>query len=140
MGVPSLDVLAVNAEDSGCDQICTICDARRNLVYGCLYTVKNGQLKRKSQYLLASINDILRKVKGKVCFLGDGIKLYEAEIRKHKSGEGEKFFPVFADESALYPKAACLARLALKRFQDQEFDDVNDIVPLYLYPDDCQVR
>ena len=47
VGISSLDVLAMNIKED-CAQICTLCDAKRNLVYACLYEKKGATLKRKS--------------------------------------------------------------------------------------------
>src|SRR3989338_3422719 len=47
VGIPSLDVLALNVKEDG--QICVVCDAKRNMVYACLYQKKGKELKRKKR-------------------------------------------------------------------------------------------
>ena len=63
IGIPSMDAIAMSIKDESA-QICTICDAKRNLVFGCLYEKNGAQLKKKTDYLLTDINDLLKKIKG----------------------------------------------------------------------------
>lgn len=135
VGVPSLDVLALNVTGDG--QVCVVCDAKRNMVYACLYQKKADVLKRKSKYLLTDIQNVLKQVKGDVTFIGDGVALFKNVI---ESAAGIK--PRFANcapRCTIYPQAKRLATLALKRFESKEYDAAESLVPLYLYPEDCQV-
>ena len=134
VGISSLDVLAMNIKEDHV-QICTLCDAKRNLVYACLYEKKGSTLKRKSDYFLESIDAILKKIKGEVIFIGDGVKLFRNDIQKATS-----INPIFIDGELTLPRARCLAPLALKKFQKGQKDDIAQLVPLYLYPEHCQVR
>ena len=133
IGIPSLDVLAMNARDDG--QICVLCDARRGLVYACLYEKKGMALKRKSGYLLAPIDEVLKQVKGETVFIGDGLTLYKEHIKRNKN-----VVPTFSDEKDMFPQARRLVPLVLARFQKGKWDPVDQLVPLYLYPDHCQIR
>lgn len=134
VGISSLDVLAMNIkEDHG--QICTLCDAKRNLAYACLYEKKGLTLKRKSDYVLESIEQIVKKIKGEVIFIGDGVKLFRDHIQKVKG-----INPIFIDGESSLPRARYLAPLALEKFQKGQQDDIAQLVPLYLYPEHCQVR
>ncbi len=133
VGVPSLDVLAMNVSSDG--QVCVVCDAKRSMVYSCLYQKKGDTLKRKSKYLLTDIGDVLKKIKGEVTFVGDGVPLFRETIEK---AAGIK--PRFAPEKLMYPQAKHLAALASKRFEAKDYDAPETLVPLYLYPEDCQVQ
>jgi len=134
VGIPSLDVLAMNVpEDSA--QVCTLCDARRNLVYACLYDKHGMTLKRKSEYLLTDIQQVLKKIKGKVVFIGDGLTLYAADIKKSKG-----IMPQLIDQKNIFPQARFLTHLALERFAKKKYDNIDQLVPLYLYPDHCQIK
>lgn len=132
VGISSLDVLAMNIARDG--QICAVCDAKRNMAYACLYQKKGDVLKRKSRYLLTDIKDVLKRIKGGVTFVGDGVPLFRAAIEKAAG-----INPHFADEKQMYPQARHLAALAMKRFEAKEYDAAETLVPLYLYPEDCQV-
>ena len=144
IGIPSLDILAMNAPGEPKKQICVLCDARRNLGYAALYRNSKGRLKRTSKYLLTDIRDLLSMIKEDTFFIGDGIKLFKDQIvdlSKTKSMQSpEGWRPCFADEKMWYPRAQNLSLLALERFRKQKFDNVTRLTPLYLYPADCQVK
>jgi tRNA threonylcarbamoyladenosine biosynthesis protein TsaB len=150
VGIPSLDIIAHgiqnkwssyptltvvrHSRESGnpfdhYDEICVITDARRGNVYACLYGHKGGALVRKSDYLLTSLDDVLKKVHGKTLFVGDAIGLYRNRFSKF----------LFADEKWWYPRSTVMASLAYERFESKQYDDPASLVPLYLYPQDCQV-
>lgn len=139
VSVPSLDIIAMNVQKQEA-RVCTICDAKRKMVYACVYE-KNGMiLKKKVQYLLTGIDFLLDKFSGEIIFTGDGINIFRQEIEEAGRLKKGKFVPKFEEEKFWYPCAPCIVPLALRRFRKKEFDNVNKIVPLYLYPEDCQVR
>jgi tRNA threonylcarbamoyladenosine biosynthesis protein TsaB len=134
VGISSLDIVALNAP-AGAPQVCVLMDARRDMVYACLYVKKGEVLRRVSDYLLTDIKDVLRKVKGPTVFIGDGAALYREAIEGARPVK-----PIFAGPREGFPDARCLVDLALKKFQDGPTDDVDRLVPMYLYPDHCQVQ
>lgn len=129
VGIPTLDIIAHGVNVGVCDEICVINDARRGKVYACLYDPKGKTLVRKSDYLLTSLDDVLKKVHGKTLFVGDAVGLYRNSISKF----------LFADEKWWYPQSKVMAALAYERFKIKQYDDAASLVPLYLYPQDCQV-
>ncbi len=146
VAIPSLDILAQNVKlpsplwgkgkgEGVSFQVCPIVDAKQNKVYACLYQLRNGKIKRKSGYLLLPIEELLKKIKGGVFFLGDGVGLYREKISQNKN-----IRPVFAEEKIWYPMASRAVSLALERFREGKLDDVHSLVPLYLYPRECQIR
>ena len=150
VGIPSLDALARNGIDQPCDQICTIVDARRNMVYAAVYEKKGDGLKRISDYMLTGLDKVLDKVTGKTLYVGDGVALYRG-INVKKYNEAAKKHKtscksLFAEEKFWYPQASELARIAHERFErspersSKDFDPIEKLVPLYLYPEDCQVN
>ena len=134
VGISSLDVLAMNIEGDH-RQICTLCDAKRNLLYSCLYEKNGSVLKKKNDYVLENIDEVTKKLKGEVIFIGDGIKLFREDINKVSS-----INPTFVDGKLAYPQARHLLPLALEKFKNNVEDDIAKLVPLYLYPEHCQVR
>ncbi|MBU0467809.1 MAG: tRNA (adenosine(37)-N6)-threonylcarbamoyltransferase complex dimerization subunit type 1 TsaB [Candidatus Omnitrophica bacterium] len=48
VGIPSLDVLALNIKRKNA-QVCTICDAKRNMVFGCVYDKEGLNIKKKNR-------------------------------------------------------------------------------------------
>ncbi len=154
VAIPSLDILAQNAcpvinrrfyngakkikvgkNKNLTLQVCPIVDAKQNKVYACLYKMRNGKIVRRSGYLLLSFEELLKKLKGEIIFLGDAILLYREKLSRSK-----KIKPIFVEEKFWYPRAAEAVSLALERFREGKLDDVNRLVPLYLYPKECQIK
>ena len=158
IGVGSLDLLA-RAVSNHSGLVCPIVDARRSLVYAAIYKMTDRHLMRKSRYLLVSVEKLLSSLKGKdeVVFLGNGLNLYTDEIKK-KLGS----LAILADESLWYPREEALmssvkekinasAALSIdterrRSIKNKEFSDLSPegdlhkLVPLYLYPKECQVN
>lgn len=141
VGIPSPDILARNAWTlcSPGDKIAVISDAKRNMIYGCVYEKTKNGLKRKSRYLLTVVEGFLNILKGKIFFLGDGILVYRERILEWGSSV-PGFDPVFCEENMWTPRAGELAALALPRFIHRRTDKVEKLNPLYLYPETCQIR
>ena len=133
IGVSSLDACAQGWPHDH-SQICVIMDARRQLVYTNLYTKKNGSLVKKGKPRLTDLVSATKDLKREVIFLGDAISLYEKGLKHNKN-----FKAVLADQHLWCPRAQHLIPLALKRFQKKDVDNSATLVPLYLYPEDCQV-
>lgn len=142
VAIPSLDILAQNVKKIELEKdrnlplpVCPIIDAKQNKVYACLYQARNGKVVRRSGYLLLPLEELLKKLKGEILFLGDAILLYREQIRRYR-----KIKPIFAEEKFWYPRASQALSLALMRFQKGTVDDINSLVPLYLYPKECQIK
>ena len=139
VGVPSMDAIAMNVRSRKPANICVISDARRNLVYACVYEKKNGGLTRKCEHLLQSVDDVLTHVEGETIFIGDGIPLWRERILEVAKFRDAQFTPLFEPEKHWLPKAVELAKLGYQRFLKGERDKIETLAPLYLYPEDCQV-
>lgn len=139
VGIPTLDIIANGVDPQGSDEICVINDARRGKVYAAFYAVKGGKIVSKGDYLLASLGDVLDKAHGKTLFVGDGLGVYRKDIEEAYRKHATACKCVFADEKYWYPKAKVMAALAYERFQNKQYDDAAKLLPLYLYPQDCQV-
>jgi tRNA threonylcarbamoyladenosine biosynthesis protein TsaB len=132
VGIPTLDIIAhaiKRQKRNKYDEICVLNDARRGKVYAALYDAQG----RRSDFLLTSLEDVLRKLKGVTLFVGDALGLYRKDIERvyHKC--------LFSDEKFWYPQARVMADLAFERFKNKQYDDIASLLPLYLYPQDCQV-
>ena len=130
VGISSLDVIAEGVAHIACDEICVITDARRGNVYSAIYR----QGKRQGEHALTTLDDVLDRVHGKTLFVGDAINLYKTAI------EAAGCVSIFADEKFWYPQAKNLAKLAYQRFEAKKHDEASTLVPIYLYPQDCQVQ
>jgi len=131
--VPSLDIIANNISSMK-SLICPIVDARRNLVYSCLYR-KTQSLKRTSKYLLVSIDELSKRISGPAVFLGNGLLLYRDLLEKRLKGKVE-----YLSEDFWYPTPNSLIELAKEKIKEKKFCDPFEISPLYLYPKECQIR
>ncbi|MFZ5800615.1 MAG: tRNA (adenosine(37)-N6)-threonylcarbamoyltransferase complex dimerization subunit type 1 TsaB [Candidatus Omnitrophota bacterium] len=115
VGISSLDVLAMAAQGAA-NKICCMMDAKRDNVYAATYSFSGGKLRRTSPYLLTELDSLLKTLSGDYTFIGD------------KRGIRD------------FPRAGNLARLAQLRFACGKFNDVSKLVPIYLYPKECQIR
>ena len=138
VGLSSLDVIAHNVSATPLQDICVITDARRNMVYAAVFRSEKGGLKRVGPYHLLEIKDLFPKITKDTIFVGDGIALYRAVIETYFAKTRRAVS--FAQESLWRPKAEKLALLARERFAKKRTDDINTLVPLYLYREDCQVK
>ncbi|MBI3996583.1 MAG: tRNA (adenosine(37)-N6)-threonylcarbamoyltransferase complex dimerization subunit type 1 TsaB [Candidatus Omnitrophica bacterium] len=133
VGMPSLEVLAA-ALPFAPGAICPILDAKQKNVYAALYRWEEGVLVRHGDYFLGPIDQWLGRIKEPAVFLGDGAGLYAERLRQH--GQDATIAP----QEFWLPRAATLGRLGYARWLKGEHDDARALVPLYLYPQDCQVR
>ncbi|MFA5089057.1 MAG: tRNA (adenosine(37)-N6)-threonylcarbamoyltransferase complex dimerization subunit type 1 TsaB [Candidatus Omnitrophota bacterium] len=141
VGISSLDIIAKAITGAAEKDICVMCDAKRNLVYACLYRLKGREVVKKSKYLLLPPKDLLGKIKRPTLFTGDAVGLYREEIlREVRQISADAPEGIFAGEDLWYPQARYLAPLAYRKFQRREEDAIDALVPIYLYPKDCQVR
>ncbi len=139
IGIPSLDAIAFNIGKTT-KQICVLSDARRNMVYACLYENPKGKLKRKSEYLLTPLSSLLDRITADTIFVGDALLVYKENIEKYFSTKEKKIEISFAAENKTYPHAKNLIVLAHESLRKKKFSKIDKLVPLYLYPEDCQVQ
>lgn len=138
IGVETLDLLAANAkEESGI--VVPIVDAKRNMVYACMYQIGINGLKKKSPYLLLTMDDLIKKIKSakykaKLIFLGDAIPLYKEKLIR-EFGE-----VLFLDKDCWYPKGHNIIEQALAKIKSKKISNAVNIKPIYLYPKECQIR
>ncbi len=109
--------------------ICPILDARRNQVYNALF--RGGEsLVRICDDRALGLDELLVELKEytePVIFLGDGVLVYEAEI-KEALGESAIFAPV----SLRLNLAASVAEVGLKLFKEGKTTPVDELSPQYL--------
>ena len=133
IGISSIDGLALNV-DKEAKIIAPIIDAKRERVYSAIYRKEKSRIVRKSDYLLLSIDELMKRLKGATLFLGDGLTLYRERILELNKKA------VFLDEEYWYPRAANLIKLALTKVKRYKKMDLGKLKPIYLYPKDCQVK
>jgi tRNA threonylcarbamoyladenosine biosynthesis protein TsaB len=133
VGVPSLDVLAAQVPFAP-QPVCPLLDAKRKNVYGAIYRIENLQLRKQTDYILGTPEEVLAKLSGPAIFLGDACTLYRERILQLQPDS------VILPEDFWWPQPATLARLGRDRFLAGQKDDPAALAPLYLYPLNCSVR
>jgi len=134
VGVPTLDAIACNAYYYP-GTICPIMDAKKQLVYAAIYSRSRAGLRRRSGYLLLPVKELLKKIKKKTLFLGDGLNLYGNTIKRTKKEKAE-----FAPCRLWLPRPENVAMLGWKRLKRGGKDDGLRMVPLYLHSKECNIR
>jgi tRNA threonylcarbamoyladenosine biosynthesis protein TsaB len=133
VGIASIDAIACNAMDEDAI-IVPVIDAKRNQVYSAIYRKEGSLVIKESEYLLLPIEKLMKNIKGEAVFLGDGLSLYRDKI---KSLNREA---IFLEEKCWYPAAGNLIKLGLSKIGKAKKPNLAKLVPLYLYPEDCQVK
>ena len=134
-GVPSLDVLAAHVPYAA-HTLCPILDAKQRKVYAALYQPEEGQVKRRSDHQLLSVEELMPQLgDGPVVLLGDGVARYREPLIHHLGDRA-----IVAPPELWWPNAATLGRLGLARLQQGQRDDPAGLVPMYLHPHTCTIR
>lgn len=133
IGVPSLDVLAAQIAFSSFP-VCPILDAKQRNVYAALYDVTGATPVKRTDYLLAPVDEVLKRIASPTVFVGDGCALYGERIKTRCP------CAQFAASELWLPRAATLGRLGQARLAQGQRDDPGALSPMYLYPPTCSVR
>jgi len=133
VGISTLDILAKNAliKDA---LIVPALDARRELIYCSSYKEEHGLLKRKSEYLLLSPDEFIKKFSKNAFILGNAASLYRDKMLARIKGVS------ILEKDYWFPKAHNLIELALVKIKARQFNSALDIKPIYLYPQECQIK
>ncbi|RKY36290.1 MAG: tRNA (adenosine(37)-N6)-threonylcarbamoyltransferase complex dimerization subunit type 1 TsaB [Candidatus Omnitrophota bacterium] len=115
--------------------VCPLIDAKRGQVYSALYAYKTKSLSRITDYFLCPVEQVLKDLKGKVIFTGDGLNLYAQQIKKYKNINA-----MFAPQKLWYPNTANLAKLSYDYYQKRKFFSAKELSALYLYSESCTMR
>jgi tRNA threonylcarbamoyladenosine biosynthesis protein TsaB len=131
INVSSLDVIAGNVSCNTSKTVCVIVDARRDLLYSCIYKAIGTSLKRISKPVLIEPDKLKTMLEKDCLVLGDGLKVYHDKFNNFNL-VGQDFW---------YPKSEVLLEIGLKQIKKFGLNKFHSkVLPLYLYPKDCQVR
>lgn len=134
VGISTLDILAENAPVNNALIVPAI-DARRGLIYcGSYKREQQGLLKRKSEYLLLNLDEFIKKFNSKPIVIGDAAVLYGDKMLSRIKGA------TILDKDYWFPKAHNLLSLALAKIRARRFSSAQTIKPIYLYPQECQIK
>ncbi|MBQ1193133.1 MAG: tRNA (adenosine(37)-N6)-threonylcarbamoyltransferase complex dimerization subunit type 1 TsaB [Lachnospiraceae bacterium] len=127
--IPTIDGLAYNMY--GTDKmVCPMMDARRNQIYTGIYHFDKGELIADMSQCQEDIHRLIEIIneKGKtVVFLGDGVNVYK-EIIKNEIAVEYEFAPLHLNMQ----RAAAVAALAVKYYEQGKFESAQDHQPDYL--------
>ncbi len=115
--------------------ICVLFDARQNKVYARFYRQNGNGLRPITDFLLDGLENILSTIKKSTIIAGDAIELYGRKILEISKGKVS-----FMPEKLWYPRADILAKMAQDKYEKGQRDDPFKLLPLYIYPKECQVR
>jgi tRNA threonylcarbamoyladenosine biosynthesis protein TsaB len=134
-GVPTLDALASNVSPTPY-LICPILDARKGEVYTSFYRYNNEDtLARVSSYQAISPEALVKKIKEKTIFLGNGVLTYGDHLRNVLPTLAA-FVPVPLNLSY----GSTVARLGLERVQKNEVLDLSTFTPIYIRASEAELR
>lgn len=143
VGIPTMDVIAHNAliylkrgkiVDSDI-KICPVLDAKKKQVYTCVYRHNGAKIIRESDYLLEPVETLVKRLKGSILFVGDATPLYKEKLLSKKTLKSR-----FLDGKIWLPKGSVIAKMALGEYRRGRTDSPYELVPMYLYAQDCNVR
>ncbi|MGE5404415.1 MAG: tRNA (adenosine(37)-N6)-threonylcarbamoyltransferase complex dimerization subunit type 1 TsaB [Candidatus Saccharibacteria bacterium] len=134
IGIPTLDALAYNYSWAS-PLVCPILNARKGEVYTAFYRGGKEFAERVTDYMALSPEDLAVKVRdiikqegaSHIVFTGDGLPIY-GEFLEQELGALARSAP----DVLAYPSAASVARLAVKRMESGQIDDIYDITPVYV--------
>jgi tRNA threonylcarbamoyladenosine biosynthesis protein TsaB len=132
-GISNSDALAFQFSFSPC-LICTLIDARKKEVYTSRYRFQDGILKKEKSDAVLSPDAAIADVCEPCLFVGNGALLYQTLIIE-KMGELARFAPPCLNAV----RASSIAHLALKRFENNDMDDIASLTPDYIRKSDAEL-
>jgi tRNA threonylcarbamoyladenosine biosynthesis protein TsaB len=133
VSVSSLEVLARNVLFNALN-ICAMIDARKKEVYAAFFKYSDSDLKRISDDLLISPENICEKISEKTIFIGNGALLYK-----------DYFVSLFGDLALFcpfdinFPKASNCAVMAVSKLKNGFEDDLSALAPRYLRKAEAEI-
>ncbi|MBR3771043.1 MAG: tRNA (adenosine(37)-N6)-threonylcarbamoyltransferase complex dimerization subunit type 1 TsaB [Clostridium sp.] len=110
--------------------ICPIMDARRNQVYTGIYQFNGDEMEQVLEPCAISIDELIEKLltlEGDVTFVGDGIPVFEEQLKESLGG---KCF--FAPAHLSRQRAGAIACLGARYFKQGKAESAREHKPVYL--------
>ncbi len=129
IAVSTLYAIAQNFRDRDA-LVCAVMDARCNQVYGALFRVKNGKIKRLCEDKAIKIEEFAKeilksRVTRPIIIAGDGAKLFYSAVESKKN-------TVLADEQLRYQNGIGVAISGMESYNKGEFTTPEKLLPIYL--------
>ena len=136
LGISTLHALAYNVPYTNL-KICPILDARKGEVYTALFSSKDGEVIRETEDTVIDPGKLIKKLKGEIIFLGDGVRTYGSFIENN----WDQNTPLlFAHEASWNIRASNICRLggiALKQGNGKEAEEININ---YIRPSEAELK
>lgn len=133
VGVPTLDVCA-SACSNAALPVCAVLQAGRGRYAVALYETREDPIRRTSDYLFGTAEQIARQLSGPICIADSRVHVVgEVDQPLHEQlRERLNDFVVLANEAANVRRAGFLAALAWRRWCAGDTDDLQTLVPYYI--------
>ena len=134
-GISTLDVLASQISPTP-NLICPILDARKGEVYAAFYRYEEGNsLKRLSTYQAIRPEDLVKKIQGKIVFIGNGAKTYRDYLWDSLQSNA-----IFLPSPLNLPLGSMVAKWGSELLQKREFLDLSTFTPIYVRPSEAEIK
>jgi len=134
-GIPTLDVIASQIAPTPY-LICPILDARKKEVYTAFYRYGEGDsLRRQSEYRAISPDDLVRQIKERTIFVGDGAKTY-GDLLLNRLGS----FASLPSSPFHVSHGSMVARLGMELLKKGEHLNLSAFSPLYVRPSEAEMK
>lgn len=110
-------------------------DAKKNQVYAAIYDTSEGELKRKSGYLVVDIEELIKNISSKTLFVGPGVKVYQRDLIQFLGDKAH-----FAPNEQSLPSGACVARIGLGKIISGQVENITDLEPMYLRKSEAELK
>ena len=134
VGVSSLETLAFQVSYSR-SLICPILDARKGEVYFSRYRFLNGHLKKQTGECVAPPDQAIDDLNESCLFVGNGALLHKKMILE-KMGK----FASFTSLTQNTIRASTMAYLSMAKFENNNTDDIEKILPYYIRKSDAELN
>lgn len=133
VGISSLEALAVQCAFFP-HLVCPILDARKGEVYSGVFRCCGNGLKRERVEMVGPIEKAIADIPAPCLFIGDGAVKHRRAIVEALGG-GARFVPPASNAI----RASTVLHLGMKRFENQDTDDVAALTPDYIRRSDAEL-
>lgn len=134
VGISTLDALAFQFADSPIP-VYALLDARKKEIYVSDYHFTDGKLISKTDEQVMPPEILLSHIEVRSLFVGDGALVYKSLIEKILGRNA-----IFPRSSKNIITASSVAFLSLKRFMQNDTDDIVTFVPRYIRKSDAEIK
>jgi tRNA threonylcarbamoyladenosine biosynthesis protein TsaB len=110
-------------------------DAKKQEVYFAWYDTRKGEIKRISDYLVISPENLNEFIKEKTLLVGPGAKVYRENIEKSLKENA-----VFGDAFELFPSGAMIAKLGIEKIKKNEIENIETLEPFYIRKSEQELK